>query len=73
MGSCIRVTGNAVTESRYLTDTVIEMESFETVEPFDPGLRILSFDIENSVEHEFLYCICAVVYEKGEMLSLIHI
>lgn len=67
MGSCIRVTGNAVTESRYLTDTVIEMESFETVEPFDPGLRILSFDIENSVEHEFLYCICAVVYDRGEM------
>ncbi len=64
MGACIRVTGEPV-DKGYLTDITLVMDSFENVEPFDPGLRILSFDIENSVEHDFLYCICAVVYEKG--------
>ena len=64
MGSCIRVTGDPV-ENRWCTDLAIEMGSFENIDPFDPGLRILSFDIENSVEHEFLYCICAVVWEDG--------
>lgn len=67
MGACIRVTGEPVADSRYLTDLTMVMDSFENIDPFDPGLKILSFDIENSVEHEFLYCICAVVYEKGEM------
>lgn len=67
MGACIHVTGEPVADSRYLTDLTMVMDSFENIDPFDPGLKILSFDIENSVEHEFLYCICAVVYEKGEM------
>ena len=65
MGACIRVTGEPC-DGEYLTDIVIEMGSFENIDPFDPGLRFLSFDIENSVEHDFLYCICSVVYEKGE-------
>lgn len=67
MGACIHVTGEPVADSRYLTDLTMVMDSFENIDPFDPGLKILSFDIENSVEHEFLYCICAVVYEKGKM------
>ena len=66
MGSCIRVTGEAVGSDR-CTDLTVDMESFENIDSFDPGLRILSFDIENSVEHEFLYCICAVVGEDGEI------
>lgn len=60
MGSCIRVTGEPV-DRGYFTDLTLEMSSFENVEPFDPGLKTLSFDIENSVEHEFIYCICCVV------------
>ena len=64
MGSCIRVTGEPVQSDR-CTDLTVEMESFENLDSFDPGLRILSFDIENSVEHDFIYCICAVVGEDG--------
>lgn len=64
MGSCIRVSGER-TEGPYGTDLVVSMESFENIESFDPGLRILSFDIENSVEHDFIYTICAVVGEDG--------
>ncbi len=66
MGACIRVTGEAV-DKGYLTDLTLILDSFENIEPFDPGLKILSFDIENSVNHGFLYCICAVVYEGGEI------
>mgnify|MGYP002522733931 CR=1 FL=1 len=66
MGACIRVEGEPV-DKGYLTDITLSMTRFENIEPFDPGLRILSFDIENSVEHEFLYCICAVVWDKGAM------
>ena len=63
-GACIRATGEPV-DRGYLTDLTIELSSFENIEPFHPDLRILSFDIENSVEHGFLYCICAVVWDGG--------
>ncbi|MFA6951523.1 MAG: DNA polymerase domain-containing protein [Candidatus Methanomethylophilaceae archaeon] len=62
MGACIRVTGDEV-EDTYVTDLTIRMSSFENIEPFDPGLRVLSFDIENSVEHGFIYTICTVIGE----------
>lgn len=63
LGSCIRVQGEVV-ESEYRTDLTIEMSSSENIEPFDPGLKILSFDIENSIKHEFLYTICTSVCDK---------
>lgn len=64
MGSCIRVNGDIV-DGPYVTDLVMKMSSFENIESFDPGLRFLSFDIENSIAHEFIYTICAVVEEDG--------
>ena len=64
MGSCIRVTGEQI-KGPYTTDLIMKMESFENIEAFDPGLRILSFDIENSVKHDFLFTICSVVEEDG--------
>lgn len=66
MGSCIRATGKEI-DGRGFTDLTVDLESFENIDSFDPGLRILSFDIENSIEHEFIYCICAVVLEDGDI------
>ena len=66
MGSCIRVTGEPL-ERGYFTDVVLRMESFENIEPFDPGMRVLSFDIENSVLHDYIFTICAVVWENGKI------
>ena len=60
MASCIRVSGERV-DMGYLTDVTILMDGFENMEPFDPGLKILSFDIENSILRENIYCICAVI------------
>ena len=65
MGSCIRVTGEEM-EKDYSTDLTVKMESFENIDSFDPGLKFLSFDIENSVLHGYLLTICSVVYENGE-------
>ena len=64
MGSCIRAVGE-ITTGPYTTDIVMKMSSFENIESFDPGLRVLSFDIENSIQHDFIYTICSVVEEDG--------
>ena len=64
MGSCIRVIGER-TAGLYATDIIMKMSSFENIEAFDPGLRFLSFDIENSIQHDFIYTICSVVEEDG--------
>jgi len=64
MGSCIRVVGERMS-GNYATDVVMRMSSFENIESFDPGLRVLSFDIENSIQHEFIFTICSVVEEDG--------
>ena len=66
MGACIKVTGEPI-DRPYFTDLVIKMDSFENIDPFDPGLKILSFDIENSVEHEFIYVICSTIKDGDEM------
>ncbi|NLF34007.1 MAG: DNA polymerase II [Thermoplasmatales archaeon] len=66
MGACIRVTGEEV-QKDYVTDLTVRMEGFENVEPFDPGLKVLSFDIENSVRHDYILTLCAVIEEDGEI------
>ncbi|MDR0198623.1 MAG: DNA polymerase II [Methanomassiliicoccaceae archaeon] len=66
MGACISVTGNEV-KNDYATSLAIELTSFENIDPFDPGLRILSFDIENSIAHDTIYTICSVIGEDGRI------
>ena len=61
LGACIHVEGRVIESEDYVTDLVVEMGSAVTIESFDPGLKILSFDIENSVRHDFLYTICTVI------------
>ncbi|MDR2866578.1 MAG: DNA polymerase II [Methanomassiliicoccaceae archaeon] len=64
MGACISVSGEEI-ENTYATDLAVELSSFENIEPFDPGLRILSFDIENSISDGTIYTVCAVIGEDG--------
>ena len=68
MGSCIRVTGEEVSMG-YNTGVTVRMSSFENIEPFDPALRYLSFDIENSIEHQTIYCICTRIEEGGKFTT----
>ena len=67
MASCIRVQGKE-SSGDYTTDAVVEMEGFENIEPFNPRLKVLSFDIENSIRDEHLYTICYVV-DNGQGLE----
>lgn len=60
MDSCIRVYGKE-SQGNYSTELIVEMNSFENIEPFNPSLKILSFDIENSIRDDTLYTICYVI------------
>lgn len=66
LGACLKVIGKEI-KGEYCTDLTVEMESHEDLEPFTPPLKIMSFDLENSVEHDYLYCICAVISEGDEL------
>lgn len=68
MGSCIRATGEEC-DLPYDTDLVVKMTSFENIDSFDPRLRYLSFDIENSITEQTIYCICTKVEENGEFTT----
>lgn len=62
MGACVRIAGKE-RAGPYVTDLIVDLESYEDLAPFTPPLKIMSFDLENSVEHDFIYCICAVISE----------
>lgn len=66
MSSCIRVIGKEI-EKNYATDLIVAMETFENIDPFNPNLKFLSFDIENSVLHDSIFTICFVTYENEEI------
>lgn len=67
MNTCISVSGTEVEHEGYCTDIVLNMDSFKNIESFDPGLRFLSFDIENSIAHDTIYTICLVIGEDGKI------
>ena len=52
MGSCIEVWGKRREDlkDRFTTDIILDAEGFRNIEKFSPKLRIMSFDIENSME-----------------------
>jgi DNA polymerase I len=70
IGSCVRVFG--VEESNeikknYTTDIVLKAEKFEECESFKPKLKILSFDIENSIKTGEIYTICCAIMGNREL------
>src|SRR2546430_2176719 len=46
-------------------------ERFDVCDPFRPALRILSFDIENSIRDGHIFCIGVAYREAGEIKSRI--
>jgi DNA polymerase I len=53
---------------KYTTELVVDAESYESCDPFKPSLKILSFDIENSIKHKNIYSICCAVRDDGELV-----
>ncbi len=84
IGGCTRVLGREAEEQvakRYTTDLVVWAEEFEDIEDFKPQLKIMSFDIENSLKDDAaskrqrlpggrVFCICIAVRQTdGELVT----
>ncbi|HEX9340224.1 MAG TPA: DNA polymerase domain-containing protein [Thermoplasmata archaeon] len=68
LGAAVRVHGTEIDPAgRYTTDLFLRAERFDPCEPFRPELRILSFDIENSIRDGHIFCIGVAYREKGEL------
>lgn len=67
LGSCIRVFGERVQQPRYSVDIVVEAQRFENIEEFKPPLKILSFDIENSMKDGRIFTIGMALWEDGKL------
>jgi DNA polymerase I len=59
--SCIRVEGEEVEDEGYTTDLVVDAKSVERAELFKPNVKIFSFDIENSMVDQTIFCIAISV------------
>ncbi len=66
LGACFRVHGKE-TEGNYTTELVVEAEKFEGCVPFNPALKVLSFDIENSMEDGRLFTLGVALRYGGKI------
>src|SRR5205809_7328570 len=58
LGAAVRVVGTTQDpKARYWTDLFLRAQRFEPCDPFRPALRLLSFDIENSIRDGHLFSI----------------
>lgn len=69
LGSTVRVNGDEKDTEEYTTEKVIEVDEFKGTEPIKPDLKLLSFDIENSIENKTIYTISCVVKYKDKIES----
>jgi DNA polymerase I len=71
LGACVRVTGTELSGadgSRYSVELVVAAEKYEDCPPFHPPLKILSFDIENSIKKETfgkIFTICIAIRDSA--------
>ena len=71
LGACVRVTGNEASPEdrrRYTVKLVVDAERYEECQPFHPPLKILSFDIENSIKKETfgqIFTICIAIRDPA--------
>ena len=72
LGAATRVHGQeADSKGKYTTELFVIASRFEPCEPFRPALRILSFDIENSMQDGHIFCIGIAYREGGEIRTRI--
>ncbi len=63
LGSCVRIHGREIESSKYTSEIVVDAESFENIDDFKPPLKILSFDIENSMIDGRIFTIGVAVWD----------
>ncbi len=74
IGACTGVKGEQTEKGDYTTDIVVKAEgaeAFFVIDDFKPELKILSFDIENSIKTEELLTVGAVM-EYGDVRRTYH-
>jgi DNA polymerase I len=59
--ACVKITGEPIDRGSYTTELVVRATGFEPCEPFKPRLKVLSFDIENSIREKRLLVLGASV------------
>ncbi len=69
LGSCVRVHGEE-TKGNYTTDLVVKAEDFENIEAFAPALKVLSFDVEQSLRDGRILVIGAALRREGALETL---
>lgn len=59
LGPCVSVSGQELTAERtnFTTDIVIRIETIENVEAFNPALKVISVDVENSIKTREIFVI----------------
>ncbi len=57
LGSCVKFEGDEIKDDRFTTDHVVNLTSISKTNDFKPPLKIMSFDIENSIKTQQLYVI----------------
>ncbi len=67
MQSCVTVIGEDDTEhkQKYTTELVVNASEFKKCDAFKPHLKILSFDIENSIEKGNIFTICCQMRNRA--------
>ena len=65
--SCVRFEGEYITNRDYYVDIVMDLKKITNIEDFKPPLKILSFDIENSIESEVILTIGYAIWDRGEI------
>src|SRR2546425_1232886 len=72
LGAAVRVHGKeADPAGRYTTDLFLIADRFEPCDPFRPALRVLSFDIENSIQDGHIFCIGIAYREAGAIKTFV--
>lgn len=71
LGPCVEVSGDELVGERanFTTDIVLKVEKIDTVKPFNPKIKILSFDVENSIETRRILVIGWVISFGDEIRS----
>ena len=70
LAACVTIQGReSDLGGRYTTELRVEAEGFAPCEPFNPTLKILSFDIENNWRDGHIYCLAVTILDEQGMRS----
>ena len=68
LGSCVKFSGELTESRKFTTSKTVEVKTIQKTDDFLPPLKILSFDIENSIKTQQLYVIGYVI-EMGDQIE----